>query len=158
MTDTESIVFTVDRGATVTVTRYIFTVPSSAVTVIVKLFEPAWRFVFPAITAVAYALVGTASTATDVRPRAMLNEELSTASFPSTLKVLRDVSFEKSSIGSATFKVTVVVDVATPFSAVTTTVKMFAPVFRAVAPVTTALALLSVGSATTVTEVTPLAS
>ena len=86
----------------------------------------------------------------------MLNEELSTATFPSTLKVLSVVSFEKDP--AATFRVTVCVVLATPFSAVTTTVKVFAPVTSPVAPVMTASALGSVGSATTVTEVTPLAS
>ena len=86
----------------------------------------------------------------------MLNEELSTATFPSTLKVLSVVSFEKDP--EATFRVTVLVVVATPFSAVTTTVRVFVPVSNPVSPVTTATALESVGSATTVTEVTPFAS
>ena len=88
----------------------------------------------------------------------MLNVEPSTASFPSTLKVLRDVSLENSPPAPATFKVTVWVLVATPFCAVTTTVKVFTPVFRPVAPVITAAAFGSVGSATTVTEVTPFAN
>ena len=86
----------------------------------------------------------------------MLNVELSAATFPSTVKVLSVVSFEKDP--EATFRVTVWVLVATPFSAVTTTVKVFVPVARPVSPETTAAALVSVGSATTVTEVTPLAS
>ena len=88
----------------------------------------------------------------------MLNDEPSTAFFPSTLKVLNEVSLENSLEGEATFNVTVWVLVATPFSAVTTTVKVFVPVTSPVAPVITALAFVSVGSATTVTEVTPFAS
>ena len=46
-------VFTLDGAATVTVTVYTFTVPSSAVTVTVKVFGPADKLVFPAVTAVA---------------------------------------------------------------------------------------------------------
>ena len=112
------------------------TVPSSAVTVTVRLFGPSTRLVFPAITAVAYWLVGTASTTTDVLPSRMLNEELSTAFFPSTLNVLSEVSFENCE--PATFNVTMWVVVATPFSAVTTTFSSFGPVTRPVAPVITA--------------------
>ena len=47
---------------------------------------------------------------------------------------------------------------ANPFSAVTTTVKVLVPVARPVDPVITTLALGSVGSATTVTEVVPFTS
>ena len=70
--------------------------------------------------------------------------------------MLKDVSLENCPSRLATTSETVYVVCEVPLAAVTTTVKVFVPVLRPVAPVTTAVAAGSLGSATTVTEVTPL--